>query len=124
MDLITKQGFDFGFDPKACEQCNSRCCRGASGNIWVTRQDIQAICESLNINVIDGMDRYFKRVGNRFSIKEVVFGDEYLCVFLEPGQGCRIYGVRPLQCRSFPFWNHFRTRPEELLKQCPGIKML
>lgn len=124
MDLITKQGFDFGFVPTACEQCNSRCCRGASGNIWVTRQDIEAICELLNINVIDGMDRYFKRVGNRFSIKEVVFGDEYLCVFLESGQGCRIYSARPVQCRTFPFWNHFRIRPRELLKQCPGIKML
>lgn len=121
MDLITKQGFDFSFDPKACERCNSRCCRGVSGNIWVTRQDIDSICESLNINVIDGLDRYFKRVGNRFSIKEIFSGDEYLCVFLDPGQGCLIYGSRPVQCRTFPFWNHFRSKPEELSNQCPGI---
>jgi Fe-S-cluster containining protein len=26
------------------------------------------------------------------------------CVFLKPDNTCRIYAVRPWQCRSYPFW--------------------
>jgi len=124
MDFITKQGFDFAFYPKACKGCNGLCCRGGAGNIWVTPGEIEAICRLLNINMIDGIKLYFKRVNNRFSIKEIESGDECPCIFLEPQKGCLIYAARPSQCRTFPFWNYFRTCKEELLIQCPGIKLL
>jgi Fe-S-cluster containining protein len=26
------------------------------------------------------------------------------CTFLDTGRQCRIYAVRPMQCRTYPFW--------------------
>ena len=124
MAPLTKPGFDFCFDPGACKTCNSRCCRGEPGNIWATDQEVQAICDLLEINLIDGLERYFKRVGNRFSITEIAQGSDCPCVFLLPGKGCSIYGARPVQCRTFPFWKYFKTRVQELCDECPGVTRL
>ncbi len=45
-------------------------------------------------------------MGARYSLTERANGD---CIFLEhmpDGQRiCQIYPVRPLQCRTWPFWN-------------------
>lgn len=32
-----------------------------------------------------------------------------------------IYEVRPTQCRTFPFWDYFKTRVDELKLECPGV---
>jgi Fe-S-cluster containining protein len=49
-------------------------------------------------------------------------------VFLEPARngrrGCRIYPVRPLQCRTWPFWTINLKSPAYLAlaaETCPGI---
>lgn len=121
MSLVTKTGFDFYFDKTACETCNSLCCRGAPGDVWATRYEVEAICEFLNINLIDGLERYFRRAGNMFLINEIFMDDDCPCVFLLPGKGCSIYDVRPAQCRTFPFWDYFKTHIQEVCDECPGV---
>jgi hypothetical protein len=65
--------------------------------------------------------RYLRSVGDRTSLVEKPNGD---CVFWESGIGCRIYPLRPVQCRAFPFWAANLESPsawEAASKRCPGI---
>lgn len=45
------------------------------------------------------------------------------CLFLEDSR-CRVYEVRPRQCRTWPFWSENMSRKaweEEVIPRCPGI---
>jgi len=123
MNIIQKEGFDFGFDPSACESCPGYCCRGESGNIWVNHEDILRMCRLLQTNPIDFIPHYLNRINNRLSIKERVGEYSMECVFFDHHQKCcSIYAARPRQCRTFPFWEHFKRHKKELIKECPGIR--
>lgn len=123
MDIMRKEGFAFGFDPGACENCLGYCCCGESGTIWVTQPEILQISRFLKINHIDFMQQYLNRIDNRFSIKEQVAEHGFECVFFDRiKRRCSIYAIRPLQCRQFPFWEHFRKNKEHVVKECPGIR--
>ena len=106
-----------------CTQCGN-CCSGSPGYVWVTREDIQAISEFLGRS--DGkLDKsQLRRVGLRFSLTEKPDGD---CIFLKREGGktmCSIYPVRPVQCRTWPFWNGNLRTPDHWNKAvtiCPGI---
>ena len=37
---------------------------------------------------------------------------------------CSIYHARPMQCRTFPFWDYFKENEEEVYKECPAIRNL
>ena len=124
MDLISKKGFDFCFDPARCSTCQGFCCRGASGRIWVTPAEIEVICRFLNIHVLDAMRTHFYKVQGRCSIKEIAKQDEWWCIFLDESGRCTIYDVRPDQCRRFPFWSDFKAQPEKAAKECPGVILL
>ncbi len=66
------------------------------------------------------LKRYCRQVMDRVSLIEYSNGD---CVFYSP-DGCKIYDVRPSQCRRFPFWKHVMASPKEwekLKEKCPGI---
>lgn len=95
--------------------------------MWVNAEDMHNICKIAGVNLIDGMGRFFEKRDNRHSIREKIDSNgssdavEYCCVFLD-GNQCSIYPVRPLQCRTFPFWDHFKTEIDQLLKECPGVK--
>ena len=46
------------------------------------------------------------------------------CTFLSPDGRCGIYEVRPVQCRTFPFWPEFMDGGEwtdEVRELCEGI---
>jgi Fe-S-cluster containining protein len=122
LNIIRRKGFDFGFDPGACEKCPGYCCRGESGDVWVGQQDIRRICGFLHLHPVDFIQRYLNRIGNRMSMKERFTGQEYECVFFNGPEGkCSIYAVRPIQCRQFPFWNDFRRHKDRVFQECPGI---
>ncbi|MRI58916.1 MAG: zinc/iron-chelating domain-containing protein [Epsilonproteobacteria bacterium] len=118
-DLITKEGFDFAFDPGMCASCEGNCCRGESGYIWVTKSEIEQIARFLGITSQHLIQNYLKKVGYRYTIKEIKREGEYFCLFFD--KGCQIYPVRPAQCRSYPFWDHFKNNKEEVCKECKGI---
>ena len=120
--MIQKEGFKFAFNPTACESCGGRCCIGESGYIWVNDTEIQNIASFLAISVDEFRDKYLIKAKNKFSIKEKPFENGYACVFFdEKNRNCSIYDVRPTQCRTFPFWDYFKTNISEVKKECPGI---
>ncbi|BBG65711.1 hypothetical protein NNO_1008 [Hydrogenimonas sp.] len=120
---VTKEGFCYTFNPEACKECAGNCCTGESGYIWVSVQKIPEMAAYLGIGTEEFMQNYLEKSGYRFTLKEreVVEG-EYDCIFFDRAERrCTIYPVRPLQCRTFPFWDYFKDHEEELRNECPGI---
>jgi len=102
----------------SCKQCGA-CCTGTPGIVRVSREDIKRISEFLNISEKELFSQYLDKVEQGVVIREL---DNGACIFFD--KGCRIYPVRPGQCRSFPFW--FKNlRNEDTWKKtaenCPGI---
>lgn len=121
-NMIKQEGYSYGFDQGACATCKARCCTGESGFIHVNTKEIEDISLFLSIDKQTFIDTYLFKNGYRYSIKERKYQDSYECAFYDRNSnGCTIYEVRPTQCRTFPFWDYFKTRVEELKLECPGI---
>ena len=121
-DLMKKEGFPYAFDPSKCESCEGRCCTGESGYIYVTLQEISALANLLKLEMQVFVEKYLYKKGYKYSLKEVVYHDSYDCIFYDrASNGCKVYEARPTQCRTFPFWDYFKQRVDELKDECPGI---
>ena len=118
-NLISKEGFPYKFNQNACKDCDGNCCIGESGYIWVSPKEIEEIAGFLKMDVEKFKEMYLIKVGYKYSIKEKPYKNGFACIFF--ANGCSIYPVRPKQCRTFPFWDYFKTRVNELKKECPGI---
>lgn len=113
--------YQFTFNPQACGDCNGICCNGETGNIWVSKKEMVAIASFIGIDVSEFIDSYLRKVGYRYSIKELKKNDNYACLFFDVEKnGCGIYDVRPEQCRTYPFWPFFKENPDVVVKECPG----
>jgi Fe-S-cluster containining protein len=123
MDIIQKEGYSYKFNPLECESCGGGCCRGESGYIWAKYDEIVKMAEFVNKSVEDFATIYLKKVKHRYSLVEKKLDEnDYACIFFdEKTSRCSIYPVRPLQCRTFPFWEQFKNNEEEVRKECPGI---
>jgi Fe-S-cluster containining protein len=122
-NLISKEGFDFKFNSEACKECEGNCCIGESGYIWVNPREIEEIANFLGIDKTIFIEKFLIKVGYKFSIKERPFKNGYACIFFnEEKKGCDIYPVRPMQCRTFPFWDRYKDKKYlNELKECPGV---
>ena len=111
--LWYEQGLNF-----TCQQCGN-CCTGGPGYVWVSQEEVARLAEFLGLSERQVIKQYCRKVEGRLSLKEVRRGALYDCVFLkeqraEVGAGdhltqsrlvCTVYPVRPLQCRTWPFWD-------------------
>jgi len=123
--MLNRDSFSFSFDPKACEKCQGRCCIGESGYIWVTPKEISALSNGLNIKTDEFITKYLSKIGYRYSLKELEFDGGFRCIFFDTTKRmCDVYKNRPTQCRTFPFWEHFKNNIREVEKECPGIYRL
>lgn len=103
-----------------CTGCG-HCCRWGEGYVWVSEREIHAMAEHLGMDVLEFARQYVRRVGSCYSLKEL---PDYRCVLLGADERCRVYRVRPVQCRTYPFWPEHIKSPEAwraLKKDCPGI---
>ena len=107
-----------------CTQCGN-CCTGPPGYVWVTREEIRRIAKFLGRTDEWLPDDVLRRVGFKYSLTERSNGD---CVYLVSKNGkrmCSIYPVRPLQCRTWPFWDVNLKSPRAWADAadnvCPGM---
>ena len=121
--MITKDNFNYSFNPQACANCGGACCIGESGYIWVNYPEIESIANYLNLTIENFAKEYLIRAKNRYSLKEFKVKElGYSCIFFDiEKRVCKIYEVRPKQCRTFPFWSVFKDNIQELIKECPGV---
>ncbi len=106
-----------------CSQCGN-CCSGVPGYVWVTPEEINEMAAFLKLTVEQFGKKYLRRVHKDISLIEL---PNYDCVFLQRNGstvGCKIYSVRPQQCRTWPFWKMNLTSSTGFLnhtRRCSGI---
>jgi Fe-S-cluster containining protein len=103
-----------------CTQCGN-CCTGAPGYVWVNQEEIEQLAAAVGEEVERFEKLYVRKIGVRKSLVEFPNGD---CVFFDgETRRCTVYGARPRQCRTWPFWDsNLRTEEawEETCRVCPG----
>lgn len=102
-----------------CQRCR-QCCGGAPGYVWVNPDEIARLAVALHMSPAHFRAAYCRRALGRVSLRERPDGD---CVLLS-GAGCSVYHDRPVQCRTFPFWEEHLASPEawaRLAESCPGV---
>ncbi len=125
----------------SCTGCGN-CCTGGPGFIWINDQELGRLAAFLKMSVQEVQQKYCHRIGRKLSLNEKKPNarGEYDCIFLKEvpagtelnGQKltitkriCEIYPVRPLQCRTWPFWDENLFTPEDwasaAAKRCPGM---
>jgi len=121
--MIEHKDYNFKFDETKCASCEGNCCIGQSGYIWITPTEIDTLAKHLSISSKECFERYISKFGYKFSIKEKQLSkDNFACVFFDlDKKQCSIYEARPTQCRTFPFWEHFKTNIQEVIDECPAI---
>jgi Fe-S-cluster containining protein len=103
-----------------CTQCGD-CCTGAPGHVWVTNEEIAALAAELGQEVAPFEAKFVRKVGARKSLCERNNGD---CVLFDAtSRKCTVYGARPRQCRTWPFWDSNLKTPDDwaaTCEACPG----
>ena len=105
-----------------CTRC-SACCRYDSGYVFLSEKDIEMLAVELQMDYAGFLETYCRWVPQQkkecLSLKEK---SNYDCVFWDCG--CTVYRARPLQCRTFPFWQSTVASAgawETAGSSCPGI---
>ncbi len=104
-----------------CVMCG-KCCGGEPGSVWVNEQETSLIGCFLNINLHKLRKDFLVRKMGKLSIKEK---ENFDCIFLNSeNHKCEIYQARPIQCRTFPFWETLLLEKEAwdfYAERCPGM---
>ncbi|MCK5114799.1 MAG: YkgJ family cysteine cluster protein [Phycisphaerae bacterium] len=104
-----------------CTECGHCCAGPEEGFVWATNEELSAIAKFMKMSDKAFHEKYVRAYYRRTSLIEKT--DSKDCIFLENGK-CRIYSVRPTQCRTWPFWTSNISDPEdwsEAAMRCPGI---
>ena len=105
----------------SCVGCG-RCCRGEPGAIFFSPAEGERVCALLSMDEGTFRRRFVTLRWGRPSFIERPNGD---CIFYRAEEArCSIYGVRPSQCRLFPFWTEVMRSEESwasYAKSCPGM---
>jgi Fe-S-cluster containining protein len=92
--------------------------------VFLSEQDRGILAAYLNMGLRAFMETYCRWVSfgpgrEVLSLKEK---SNYDCIFWK--EGCSVYDVRPLQCRTFPFWSSNVASAEAWSRAaalCPGM---
>ena len=115
-----------------CQQCGN-CCTGGPGFVWISDDELDRLAQFLKLSRQQVVSRYCRRIGQRISLDERRTPQGlYDCIFLEEvklrnghvKRICKVYDVRPLQCRTWPFWDGLLSSPQawnEASRRCHGI---
>ena len=110
-----KDGLNF-----TCSQCGN-CCTGAPGVVWVSDDDLEQIADYLDKPLGEIRLFHTRLVRGRVSLTEYQNGD---CTFFDPEKRhCKVYPVRPMQCRTWPFWESnlaSQQKWDQVCETCPG----
>ena len=120
--MDNQNSFPYTFNINICKTCDGKCCRGFTGYVWISREEVEKMAGTRKIDAASFSKQYVRQIQGRFALQERVINGEYFCCFFDLIDcRCTIYQSRPKQCRTFPFWNQFKKDPFRLLLECPGV---
>lgn len=112
---LNKKNFYFN-----CTLCGN-CCYGP-GNVYFTERDLKNIKKFLMLENTKWKE-FLQKLNLQKKNELYIYQVKSQCIFLEQNHRCKIYPVRPLQCRSFPFWPSIfssQNTISQLIESCPG----
>ncbi len=104
-----------------CSQCG-RCCTRSGEHSYVYLRPVEVRETAAFLGLEE--DRFRERFCVEDEGWTVLRMDGPACPFLGEDHRCRIYPVRPRQCRTWPFWEENLASPiawEAAKEVCPGI---
>lgn len=106
-----------------CQQC-SHCCRHEPGFVYLSTADLSNLCRYFNMNESAFIKQYCRWVPyyDNTEVLCLLEKTDYDCIFWN--KGCTVYQARPLQCSTYPFWDHILVNKrtwESERADCPGI---
>jgi Fe-S-cluster containining protein len=104
-------------------QGSGKCCssHGEYGFVYLTLKDRQAMAKFLKISTLSFTKKYCDKTHGVFHLKEDP--DQPDCLFLNKKR-CEVYEVRPMQCRTWPFWPEVmnaKAWKKDVVEFCPGV---
>jgi uncharacterized protein len=106
------------FECTGCGKC-CRCEEGEIGYVYLNGDDIRALSKCLGLPE----NEFRKKYTAPKDMYTIIAKPEEDCLFLRDNR-CMVYSVRPLQCRTWPFWQTNMLRRDwekKVLAVCPGI---
>jgi uncharacterized protein len=104
----------------SCTQCG-KCCSGSPGFVAVSEEEMEEMAAFLKIDIKTFKRLYIKRRDQQWLLVERK--RDHSCIFYKE-KLCQVYGARPLQCRTYPFWpENLRNEKswEVAALECEGI---
>ena len=108
------QGEEVNFKCTGCGKCCSN-----DGEVWLNTDELADLVMYLNVNATKGKEQSTEEILEKYAddfmpgwvkmknkeIKQEDGSKTGGCIFLdEDGKKCTIYGARPVQCRTYPWW--------------------
>lgn len=112
----------------SCTLCGN-CCTGPEGYVLLTMNEAEALARRFNLPLDNFLSTYTHQGQHGLSLTEKITDAGRDCIFLDrqklPGKAvCGVYEDRPMQCRTWPFWNSNLASRYAWLRAkrvCPGI---
>jgi uncharacterized protein len=108
-----------------CTSCGDCCKTHGDGDeyafVYLSSKDVSRISEHLKMSKIGFLNTYCTTDSSGDIHLAKLTGD---CAFLEDGSRCIVYPVRPMQCKTWPFWTENmveETWNGPVTECCPGI---
>ena len=102
-----------------CKKCGACCVMPEDTVVYASETEYKKIARHLNMSFKQFLKKYTRADEGYIVLKPGRHGS---CIFYD--KGCSIYRVRPIQCRTFPFWfvNLKSQRAWKMrAKTCPGM---
>ena len=107
-----------------CTLC-SACCRFDPGFVFLSRRDADRLAARLGLDYSSFVAAYCRWIPAGGGVEQLSLKEKsnFDCFFWENG-GCSVYEDRPLQCRTFPFWDSVVESKDSwkaVAADCPGM---
>ncbi len=106
----------------SCTQCGHCCSK--DGLVYIHPYEIEQMAKHLGLDVRAFWLEFEVRHDSSSSQPVLVAKDGLGCPLLSKEKNCRVHSVKPLQCRSFPFWPELLDTAsawESARQNCPGM---